>query len=317
MLKKLLIGIPLLTLVGTGTLYGYVNHRARTEVDARMAQMVASGAYQRMDYEDITVQLNGDINLTNLHVANTDGEFILQDIMISNLDYQHEIPWHMDVSISGMQLPRGLPVTAYSGNAALDQFMQTLVVDDALPVQLNYSFRYAPENEFQIDSKVNLHLPQAFTLDVDSITRNIELESFAGMQPLDRDPAIAQLQLQEKLQDLAIPYTSLTLQDHGLVAGMLAMAAEQNGFMPEDLRLMLITQARNAYLFTPQNVQTLAMDTGNHVATFLEGGKTLKVNVEPQFGGDLRQLQQEIMGAVFTGNFAQAVSLLNLEIVAQ
>lgn len=316
MLKKLLIGIPLLTIIGTGSLYAYVNHRARTEVDARMAQLVASGAYQRLDYETITVQLNGDINLTNLHVANADGEFVLQDIMISNLDYQHEIPWHMDVSINGMQLPRGLPMTAYSGNAALDQFMQTLVVDDALPLQLNYSFRYAPENEFQIDSKVNLHLPQAFTLDVDSITRNVELESFMGTQPLNSDPAIAQLQLQEKLQDMALPYTRVTLQDQGLVAGMLAMAAEQNGYMPEDLRLMLITQARNAYLFTPSNVHTLAMSTGNHVATFLEGGKTLSINLEPQHGGHLRQLQQEIMAAAFTGNFAQVVSLLNLEISA-
>lgn len=317
MLKKLLIGIPLLLVIGAGSLYAYVNHRARTEVDLRMQQLVASGAYQRLAYEDLTVQVNGDISLTNLHVVNAGGEFILQNILISNLDYEHDVPWHMDLSIRGMELPSGLPDIAYRGNAALENYMTTLVVNGALPLQLDYSFRYAPENAFQIDSMMNMALARAFTLDVNSVTRNFELESFATMPVLDPDPLVARLQIQEHLQDLAVPLTRVTLRDHGIVDALLAIAGEQSGFAAEQLRTMLIAQARNAYLFTPQSIQGMAMDTGAHLATFLEGGRTLSINLEPQLDGHVQQLQQEIMGAVFTGNFARVVELLNLTITAQ
>jgi hypothetical protein len=81
------------------------------------------------------------------------------------------------------------------------------------------------------------------------------------------------------------------------------------------MRNLLVSQTRNAYLFLPQNAQTVGMTIGAELAEFIEGGKTITVTLAPEYGGKLQQLQQEVMGAVFTGNFAQVVDLLHLEVV--
>ena len=97
----------------------------------------------------------------------------------------------------------------------------------------------------------------------------------------------------------------------------IGVMAEQNTVPPEDFRNFLITQARNFYLFVPQNTQGLAMSTGIQLASFLEGGRRLSVALEPQLGGNMQQLQGEIMGAAFTGEFNRIVELLGLEIIVE
>ena len=98
---------------------------------------------------------------------------------------------------------------------------------------------------------------------------------------------------------------------------MIATAAEQNGVAPEDFRTLLVSQVQNFYLFLPQTAQGLAMSAGAEIAKFLEGGKTLSLSIAPEYGGNIKQLQEEIMGAVFTGDYNKVSEVLHLEITAQ
>lgn len=316
-MKKLLIGLPVVVIVAGGAFYMYVNNRTQTVVDARLEQLVANGTYTAASYEDMRVQLDGDVSLDNLRLSNALGDFVLQDIQLSNLDYSHETPWHMDVSISGVQFPAGLPDFGLPQNSALSQFLEQLMQDDVLPLQVDYQYNYDAANAHQIDSDFQMALNQAFALTARSTSRGVPLENYGNLQASPADPQAAQAVMMEQFQNLSLPSTYLNLQDQGIVDALLVIVAEQSQVTPEELRNMLTTQARNLHLFVPQDVQGYAMNSGTQLAAFLEGGKTLTLNLQPLLDGNVRQLQQEVMSAALTGNFARIVELLNLEITTE
>jgi hypothetical protein len=315
MRKKFLIALPLLVGAGAGAIYWYVNQQARQQIDQRMQEAVASGAYDALEYETMQVHLNGDVTMTNLRIAAGSADYTLREIHVSNMDYAHEIPWQMDVVVNGLAF-------ADSGSsdprqAALIAFMRKLAPGDTIPLQVQYSHRYDPANDHQTDSSMRMSVPDAFTLDFASITRKLPLAAAAGGNSAVTDPAFAQNQLLAQYPDAEIPSVNINLQDQGIVDALILEAAANNRVPPEEFRNLLVSQARNLYLFTPQNMQGLVMSTGIELARFLEGGKTLSVSMTPEYGGKVRQLQEEIMGAVFTGNFGLVAELLHVEITAE
>jgi hypothetical protein len=317
MLKKLLLVSPLLLLLVVGGVWLLANQRARAVVDNRIEQMLATGAYEDISYQALQVHLNGDISLSDLRVVNPAGEFIFQDIEVSNFDYTNEVPRNLEVKVRGVKLPADLTSLAAGNGTALPGLIKELSTDEILPLEIDYLHSYAPEQQFQLDSDLRVALPGALTLQVNSMTRNLDLQTYNDRSDLDPDPAMAQLQMMDRLQELEIATATLSVQDHGLVAAMLTDMAQQYGSTPEDMRTLLTSQVNNLYLFAPQNMQSLAMDAGQQLAIFLEGGKTLSVSVTPQLQGRLSLLQTELMAAAFIGNFARIVEVLELEIAAQ
>jgi hypothetical protein len=317
MKKCCLIVIPLAVLLTAVGIWLFANHRARNIVDERIATALASGAYDSITYANLNILPNGDIEMQDLTIAANGFSYTLQDIRVRNLDYQHEQPWHMEVEVNGVAFPDGLPDIEDSGNPAADEFLRALVADNRLPLNLLYSYHYDPELQDQIDSTARIALPQSFALDISSITRNIPLSLLAGAETPPADPATAANPLAGMAPDAALVSANITLDDEGLVDTMMAIMAQRSGVAPADFRNFLVTQSRNLYLFAPQNAQALAMDVGGHVATFLEGNRSLSVSVNPQLDGNIQQLQAEIMGAAFTGNFGDIASLLNLQVLAE
>lgn len=319
MLKKILIAVPVLLATGAGGVYWYINDRAKSVVDERLDALVTNGSYDALAYEDMQIHMNGDITMTNLNVVQGPLEYTLRNINIANFDYANEFPRHMDVSIDGLQLPALDANSADPQVATLSTLLDSLGTGPEVPLSVNYSHRYDPDNAHQTASTMHLAITDAFTLDLNSITRNLQMQALNGVDAPDpdADPARAQAQLMALLADAEIPSMDLTLQDEGFLDGIIATGANRLGVAPEDYRNLLVSQVRNFYLFLPQNAQQLAMSAGTELATFLEGGKSLSVSIAPEYGGNIRRLQEEIMGAVFTGDYDHVGDLLNLEISAQ
>lgn len=310
-MKKFLIAGFVLLVVAGGGAYWYVNDRARTVVDERIDEMVASGAYDSASYESLRVGLTGDITLTNVNIVQGALDYTVQNITVTNLDYANEFPRHIDVSVKGLRVA-SLGDTDDPRAAALGAMLQQLPSDEYIPLELDYRHRYDPDNAHELDSTMRLAIPEFFTLDTSSVTRNIEMQTLDQLN--NADPLIAQQQLMALMQAAELPSMSVTLQDHGIVDDMLAASAAGNGVSPEDFRRLLVSQAQNFYLFLPQNAQGFAMAAGAEMAEFLEGGKTLSVSVNPEYGGSLQRLQQEVMGAFLTGDYGKISELLHLEI---
>jgi len=314
---KLLVALPLAVLVIAGMLWLIINWQARSVVDERIAQMLATGAYDEVSYDNLLIRLNGDLIMHNLRIRSATGEFILQDIRVSNFDYSAAFPRNLAVTVRGLQLPNGLPPLPDGSSNPLQELLDGLMIGQTLPLEVDYRHSYSPEQEFRLDSGVRLALPGAFTLQFSSLTSNLDLQAYNDADNLDDDPAAAQLQLMENLRELEIANASLQFQDQGVVAALLEDTARKYGMPVTDLRTMLGSQAGSLHLFLPENVREFAMDTGAQLASFLDGGKTLSVSVTPQLNGRLAELQTELMAAAFIGNFARIVELLDLEITAQ
>jgi hypothetical protein len=314
MKKNTLLVLAVVLIAGAGASYFYFNKAAQATVDKNFERMVASGSYDKIEYDDFEVDLSGNINMTNLLMVKAGQEVVLKDIVVSNLDYQNETPHTLTVKITGMEFPGGIPLM---GDDSLSRYIQTLMPADELPIEMEYSYEYEPDNAYQIDSKMSIRLPEAFALDVTGTLRNVELESLMDNSNLDPDPAVAQLQMMQKLANAAIPVANWKLKDEGIVDALLTANAEENGQTIDQVREMMKSQMRDMYLFLPQTAQGFGMTTGIQLAAFLDGGKTLTINLAPEYEGNVQQLQQEITGAAFTGNFVRIAELLHLEILTQ
>ncbi len=306
--------LAFLLFAGAGASYFYFNRSAQSVVDQHFERMIANGTYDEIDYEDLEVDFFGNINMTNLRLVKAGQEVQLKDITVTDLDYRNEIPHTINVKVTGIGFPGGIPLT---GTDPMSTYIQSFVVANELPMELQYSYEYEPENAFELDSKMTARLPNAFTLDISGITRNVPLESFMDSSSLDPDPAVAQLQMMQKLASMEIPLVSWKLKDEGIVNGLIAANAEETGQTAEAVREAMKSQARDMYLFLPQSAQGFAMTTGIQLAAFLDGGKTLSIGLAPEYNGNFQQLQQEITGAAFTGDFGRIAELLHLEILTE
>lgn len=312
MKKKLLIGIPAVLLVLLVGGYFLANYQVRAIVDAHISDFLASGDYQALDYEAVQLELNGDISLQNLHVIDSAGnEYILENIRVSNYDYFNPIPRHLDLVASGMRLPAGIPMFGQSPNRTLNAYLESIMTADHLPIELHYSYHYAPENNLQLDSSFSVELPDSLLLTSDSVMRNVPLEQFNTGTPA---PNANPVQSSMLIQNADIPSARVALQDLGVVAAMMAIQGEALGISADDYRQQLLGQLQAMALFVPVQLQTLAQDLLVNLVVFLEGGSTLRFSIAPEYGGNVQRLQGEVMGAFYIGDFARIVELLNLEI---
>lgn len=296
--------------IGAGGWF-YVDQRIRGEVDARLASAVESGQYEALHYEDLSYSLDGSLRISGLHVQQLGTQYRLNEVSISKLDYREEFPREVQVQIRGLDFPDGLPDLSGTDSARLGALIARIAQDDGIPLEVDYSHSYQPDNAHQLDSLVAVRVPALLNLDFSSSLRQLPIDELAALAAAADSPETQQ-QMLPLVSDAEIPRLAISMQDLGLVQALLELGASEFNATTEDYRNLLVSQARNAYLFLPQNAQQLGMDAGNEVASFLEGGRTLTLSLEPQFNGNVGQLQAQLFGAMLIGDFNRMAELLNL-----
>jgi len=314
MLKKILVSVVAVVMAGAGLTWYIANHQARRIVDERITALVDSGRYDKLSYDSLNVDPDGSIDMSGLLIEQDGVSVIIDSIEITDFDYAHEVPWTMNMAMSGFRFPEGLGKLMEEENPVAAAYLSQMLTNESLPLQMRYQYAYNPENDHQIDAKMHMGLADSFDFTLQSVTRKIALEALTNPELNNPDPAVAMSQITALLTAGELPSTTVTLQDHGILNTLLESAAQTSNATPEDVRNLLSSQAKNFYLFAPQNVQGVAMQAGIQLAEFLQGGKTLAISINPEFGGNFQQLQPQIMGAVFSGDFNAVVELLHLEI---
>lgn len=312
MKHKLLIGLSAAALLVAG-LYGVALLLAHRMVDDQLEALVKSGSYQQADYASLWLWPTGTLQVRGLHVIQAGNELVINDIEVSDIDFLHPTPWHMTLNASGLHFPNGLPDLSSTGNPVTARALEEFSADNTIPLQLQYSYRYTPADSEQIEYSMLLALPQWFELAGATETRNLPLESLQAIRETT-DPAQATLLQQSALAAASLPHAELHLTDNGAVAKLIDLTAQRMGTTPDDLREQLKSQMQNYHLFLPESLQSLAMQAGDELASFMDGNKTLSLTITPAYDGKLEQLQPEVMGVVLTGNFDRAVELLQLQI---
>jgi hypothetical protein len=317
MLRKILYSLPIIVIAIAVTVFFLANREAKIQADRMISQALASGSYQALSHESVKVDLfNGELTLNNLSVVDLQGtEYILNQVLVSDYDYLHEIPYHLNISASGISLPRGLPTISTGNSAAFERYMASLLVEENIPVTLDYRYNFEPENNNLITNQVSIGLEDAANLSFTSSIKNIPLEAFLSNNV--SDPESVQTQLMTQVFQAEIPEVSLSIQDLGIVDTLVALEAGQSGVSSADIRQQLISSAQSLYLLAPPPAQQIAQDVSQELASFLSGNKTLRISIEPEYEGSIQRLQPEIIGAVFTGDYGAIFELLNLQVSTQ
>jgi hypothetical protein len=308
MAKKLLLGIPLALLLGLSAFYFYVQYRAKSTIDQVLASLEASGQFQETSYEDVKLALNGDVHISRLQLANPEINIELEKIAISNFDYQNSEPHHLQLHVENLRFPDGIASIAAFNNPYFPKLFGALLKDNTLPLTVDYGYDYDPRQDDQVMTNAALNIPNLFALSTESETRHIPLQTLFGNQ--QTDPAAAA----DLLSAAAFPSASFRLQDFGLVNTVLDAYAELSGARPSDLRAQVQSQLQGMHLMLPQDQQQFAISASAALSQFLEGGRTLEIGLAPEYGGKVEQLQPEVMGAFYTGDFSKAIELLHLKI---
>lgn len=295
----------------------WMDYSIRKAVDDYLQAAVDSGRYDALSYEELHFNFKRDITLENFLVREDDLEYLLEEVQLRNLDLDNEFPHHIDVSIRGLRFPNGLPEPDDDGDAdSLQPWLERIASGgERIPLQIDYSHRYDPDNAWQFDTQTRADLPGMLRLDLNSRMNNLSFETLQQLeQEMQNDPEAAQSRMLPVLSNIRFQSVELELADSGVVQAMMEIGAGELQAQPEDYRALLVSQARNAYLFLPAAAQDLARGMGEELATFLEGNRTLNLRVNPQFDGHVERLTPEVMAAAFTGDIGRIAELLNLEL---
>lgn len=312
MKKKLLFALPLALLLAATAGYFALNHRIAGVLDQRLADLVASGDYRELRYDAVTLSLDGSIALDNLYVADAQGNsFVLEDVRLSDFDYFSEVPHHLALAAVGVRFPAGVPVFGDRQDSALNTYLASMLDGDRLPVAVNYRYNYLPAEDSRLDTSLSVSLPDGFHLDSASVMRNVPTEAFtAGGMAAAGSP----VPFQQVMRSADIPSAFLSLQDLGMVGDMMVIQGRMNNITAEEYRQQLLAQLQVVVMFSPRQLQALAQQMLDRVAEFLEGEKTLRIAITPANGGNFQQLQADVMGSFYIGDYQQIADLLNLEI---
>ncbi|MFT5321328.1 MAG: hypothetical protein ACI934_001478 [Pseudohongiellaceae bacterium] len=330
MTKKLLIIIPSALLVFAGAVYAFANYKVKTVVDTRITEMIENGDYLALEYASVGIKLNGDIVMNNLHVTDLNrNEYTLLDIRISDYDYFNPVPGHLNLSVRGLRFPADLPFFTNSSGNSLNNYLSAIMVEETLPLEISYRYDYHPEDESRLQNIFRAALPGSFSLTSNLVMTNLPMEALkqnpasapANSSNMSTMPTMSILSTMSTLSTLSaliknadIPNASMTLEDLGIVDAILKIQGDALGISSEEYRQQLLVQLQTVALFVPQQLQTLAQDFLGSFTEFLDGEKTFQLSIAPEYGGNIQQLQGEIMGAFYIGNIPRITELLNLDI---
>jgi hypothetical protein len=306
------LGIAVVAAAAGGWLW--MDYSIRKAVDNYLQSAVDSGRYDALSYEDLHFNLRRDITLENFLVREDDLVYVFDEVQLRNLDLRNEFPHHVDLSIRGLRFPEGLPEA--DDDDSLQPWLERIAASgEPIPLQIDYSHSYDPDNAWQFNTQTRVDLPGMLRLDLNSRLNNLSIEALQQLeQQVQNNPEQAQALMLPVLGNTRVQSLEFELADSGLVQAMMEIGAGELQAQPEDYRTLLVSQARNAYLFMPANAQELARGIGEQLATFLEGNRTLQLRLNPQFEGHVERLTPEIMAAAFTGDIGRIAELLNLEL---
>ncbi|MDR2212242.1 MAG: hypothetical protein LBE21_01255 [Pseudomonadales bacterium] len=296
--------------------YFFVNQKADVKADEFVAALNASGQYDNVSYDSVDVSPTGVITMSNLRLEQNGQKSVLQNLRINDYDYSHETPWHIDMEIEGVQFPDGIDALfAQSGSEPMPPEVRDLLFKgDTMPIKMRFNYNYEPDDNNQIEFKSNFGFPDVVSFNMDGTLRGVAIENFDSSQYDPTDPTAAMVMMSELMGTAEIPSLTLSFADDGFLDFALNTAAAQNGISPEDARALMISQVSSASAMVPPEAQALVQSISAEVVEFLAGGSTLEIRINPELGGSIAQLQPQIMGAVFTGDFNQIAELLHLEV---
>lgn len=312
MAKKLLLIIPGALIIILGAVYFFANYRLKTVVDLRVEELIASGDYQEITYDSVALQFNGEITLENLYVMDSNlNEYILENIRISEFDYFNPVPHHLHLSAQGLRFPAAAPSFGNGLNNLLNNYIASMMDGDLLPLTMNYRYNYQPEANNRMDIEADLALPGSFFLSAEAQILNLPME---GMNENTPDNVNSPTSVSMMLQNADIPAALIALRDDGMVAEISALQGTALGTSGDEYRQQLLEQLQAAALFVPPQMQALAQDLLGNFAEFMTGEKTLQISIRPQYNGNIKQLQLEVMAAFYTGDIGHIAELLQLDI---
>ncbi len=312
--QKLVYGLPVTLLLAGLCAYLLLQYRVGVAVQAALANLVDSGLVQEAHYRDARLGWHGDLQLAGLQLVTPSLTVELESLMLSELDFGHEVPWSLHLHAEDLHFPRGINGETLLGASYWPAFNHDLLQNDTLRLSLDLDYRYQPGPDERILAKVDLVIPALFALAAEAETRHATPAQLLGKQP----PATGAEPNEAVLPPgFALPRATLQVSDLGIVERWLQGYAATYDRDAAAMRPHLQSQLRSVYLFLTPDSEDMARQLGAALATFLEGGRTLHLGLQPALGGELARLQTEVLAAVFTANFGRAVELVNLNVTVE
>src|SRR5690554_199400 len=162
MAKKISLSLLALAVVTAAAFYFLANREVRGQVDDMIARAMESGAYEEITYGSVDMALDGDIHLKELRVVDAlRQEYTVEEVIVSEYDLQHEVPWFVNLRASGFRFAGDLPHVDPATAPALHAYLDSLREGDMLPLTVDYRYRYAPEDSYRLDSEMAFLLEDA------------------------------------------------------------------------------------------------------------------------------------------------------------
>ncbi|MFT7561587.1 MAG: hypothetical protein ACI93R_003516 [Flavobacteriales bacterium] len=316
---KIVIAIAGLAVVGAVGAFGYhhhINTQAQEGLDNYLEELTASHQFSAASYDSISVSFGGTVTIERVSLTPIDSEeaVVIQHVEAFNIDLSHDVPHTMNVIMSGIELNEKAQVQLAGDNAALGQYLRSIVTGNVLPFNAEMSYVYNEADEKEQNTQFSFGLDDVARYEMFIQTKNIPIEL---MFQTDRDDPAAQAEAMQAVYAASLPSFSVSIEDLGGVNSLMKIYAEEAQVSEEELREQMIEGlSAMALQMLPPGLEDFSHDSLAELNNFLLGGKRLSVALSPAHDGNIEKLQPELMSAFMEEDFEAIIELLQLEVVA-
>jgi hypothetical protein len=159
-LKKIILGVAIL---GAGSLaahHFYMTDKVQSVIEENVAQFNSNSNGQvELTHGDYGFGLDQNVFINNVKISNLHSKesIDLGNIILKDLDLEHEIPYYMEVQFDDIKLNIN-EMNLKGSNAAITNMLKEASINDVLSTSLSFSYKYSPEdnNSFKFDLGQNI-----------------------------------------------------------------------------------------------------------------------------------------------------------------
>jgi uncharacterized Zn ribbon protein len=244
-MKKVL---PVLVVLGIG---GYLGHHYY--VDSQVKEYL-SNKIEEVNKDPNKEIIHGaygygfdnKIFIKDIKVKNASETLDIGDIYISNLDLDHEIPYHVNLELKNFKLPLE---KAQHLNRSQKKFVKILnnINKDGTMANLSFSYDYNPKNNHSFDTSYEFELQNTGDVKFSFSMSDFNLEAMSEDPAMEKlqdnpNPMLGMMILQKQLQTLKVKNINFELNNDKFLNTMLEIEAEKKKLSMADFESEIVVK---------------------------------------------------------------------------
>jgi hypothetical protein len=246
--KKMKKVLPILVLVAVGGYLGhhyYLDNEVKKYIDNKISEINES-PNKKITHGEYGYGFNNKMFIKDMVIENSGETIDVGDIYISNLDLNHEIPYHVNFELENFKLPLEKAENLSYSQKKMVKALNTINKDGTV-ANISFGYNYEPSNNHSFDTNYKFELENTGDIQLSFSMSDFNLEAMSEDPAMEKlqdnpNPMMGMMILQKQLQTLKVKNINVSLNNGEFLDAMFKIEAEKKKLSVADFEKELLSK---------------------------------------------------------------------------